>query len=421
MKTQWVLGFGVGLAVVSMMNAAPKEFNYDEAKVPEYTLPDPLVKLDGTKVAKAPDWPARRAEILALFEAHVYGRVPEAAADKKMDAKVVKTIPDFLGGKATMKEVALTLGDQEALLLLVVPNGAKKPVPAIIGYNFRGNHSVHPDSRITLETSWMRPDKDGRVVKNRSTEKARGIASDRWPLETIVEAGFALATMYYGDIDPDFDDGFENGVHEVFGKPKEDEWGSIGTWAWGLSRGLDYLVEDADIDETKVGVFGHSRLGKTSLWAGASDQRFALAISNNSGCGGAALSRRAFGETVKRINTSFPHWFNDRFPQYNDKEEDLPVDQHMLIALMAPRPVYIASAVDDQWADPRGEFLAGKHAGPVYRLFGKTGVGVNEQPAVDLPVGEFVGYHVRTGKHDVKDFDWEQYLKFAKRHFGAGS
>jgi len=393
--------------------------NYDEAKVPEYTLPNPLVTPDGSKVTSAGQWPARRGEILDLFAEHVYGRVPANAVNRKMDAKVVKTIPGFLGGKATMKEVALTLEDQVATLLLVVPSGAKKPVPAFIGYNFRGNHTLHADPRITLATSWQRPDKDGRVVANKATEKSRGASAGRWPLETIIDRGFALATIYYGDIDPDFDDGFKNGVHKVFGQPKKDEWGSIGTWAWGLSRGLDHLVADPEVDGTKVAVIGHSRLGKTSLWAGATDERFALVISNNSGCGGAALSRRAFGETVARINTSFPHWFCDNFPKYNDNESALPLDQHMLIALMAPRPVYIASAVEDRWADPKGEFLSGKHAGPVYALFGKTGVGVENQPAVDQPVGDFVGYHVRTGKHDVKEFDWQQYLQFAERHFGG--
>lgn len=417
MSMRLVVIVGAAFGWVSEMAAAPEGFNYDEAKVPAYTLPDPLVKLDGSMVESAEDWPARRAEILDLFAEHVYGRTPDAAVNKKMEAKVGLVIPDFLGGKATLKEVALKLEDQLVNLMLVVPNAARKPVPAFIGLNFRGNHTVHPDSRISLAATWMRPDKDGQVVGNRSTDKSRGTSASRWPLEMIIDRGFALATIYYGDIDPDFDDGFQNGVHKVFGKPGADEWGSIGTWAWGLSRGLDYLIEDQDIDGAKVAVFGHSRLGKTSLWAGAADPRFGMVISNDSGCGGAALNRRAFGETVERINTSFPHWFCDNFLKYNRNEAALPVDQHMLIALMAPRPVYIASAVEDRWADPKGEFLSGKHAGPVYALFGKQGVGVEVQPAVDAPVGDAIGYHVRTGRHDVKEFDWAQYLKFAERHF----
>ena len=353
-----------------------------------------------------------------LFAGHVYGRTPQKAAAARLDAKPGLTIPDFLSGKATLKEVALTMNGHAIHLLLIVPNAAARPVPAFIGLNFGGNHTVHADPRISLSDSWMRPGKDGREVDKRAREKSRGASAKRWPLEMIINRGFALATIYYGDIDPDFDDGFENGVHKTFGKPTPEGWGSIATWAWGLSRGLDYLELDKDIDGARVAVIGHSRLGKTSLWAGAVDERFALVISNNSGCGGAALSRRAFGETVERINTSFPHWFCDNFVKFNGNEAALPVDQHMLIALMAPRPVYVASATGDQWADPKGEFLSAKHAGPVYALFDKKGVGVDAQPPIDHPVGDAIGYHVRTGKHDVTAFDWNQYLNFADRHFG---
>ncbi len=399
-----------------------QEANYDESKVPAYELPELLKFEDGTPVRTAEQWPKRRRELLDLFAEHVYGHTPEKAESTRLKVDVTLAVTDFLGGKASMKEVRLSfpdMADGPALHLLVIaPKKAMgEPVPAFLGLNFRGNHTIHPDTRITLSESWMRPDADGRVVDHRATEKSRGASAGRWPVEMIVDRGYALATMYYGDIDPDFDDGFENGIHAVFGAPKENEWGSIGAWAWGLSRALDYLELDAQIDGSRVAVLGHSRLGKTSLWAGARDERFAMVISNDSGCGGAALSRREFGETVRRINTSFPHWFNDRFPAYNDNLASLPVDQHQLIALMAPRPVCVASAVEDEWADPRGEFLSAKLAGPAWELFGKEGVGVEEMPAVDKPVGETISYHIRTGKHDVTDFDWKRYLDFADRHF----
>lgn len=397
--------------------AQVKEANYDEAKVGQYTLPDPLKMEDGTPVADARAWrEKRRPEILRLFETHMYGRPPGKAPiffEKTSEDK------NALGGAATRREISIYLKRDHSGprldLLLYVPNAATRPAPAFLGLNFEGNHTVSPDAGITFK----------KTIRNatNSVEVARGHQATQWQVEKLIGRGYAVATMYYGDIDPDYDDGFQNGVHPLFykpgqSKPAPDEWGSIGAWAWGLSRILDYLESDKDIDAKKVALMGHSRLGKTALWAGAEDERFAIVISNDSGCGGAALSRRDFGETVHRINTSFPHWFCTNFKKYNANEGACPVDQHELIALVAPRPVYVASAAEDLWADPKGEFLGAKGAEPVYRLLGKDGLPAESMPGVNQPVMGTIGYHVRTGKHDVTEYDWEQYLKFADKHFG---
>ena len=407
------------LTGLTMSDSTLPAANYDEAKVPKYELPDPLTMRDGTKVKSASDWiEKRRPEMLELFREHVYGRSPERPSGLKF--KVIQNDATALDGRAIRREVLITFARKEATpeatLLVYLPRNTNGPVPAFLTINFDGNHTIHPDPGISITRSWVRNIKDWGIKNNRADTRSRGAKRSRWAVEKILTRGYALATIYYGDIDPDYDDGFSNGVHRLYPKPKPDEWGSISTWAWGLSRCLDYLETDRDINASKVAVMGHSRLGKTALWTGAQDDRFALVISNNSGCGGASLSRREFGETVRRINTSFPHWFCDNFTKYNDRVNDLPVDQHMLIALSAPRPVYIASATGDRWADPKGEFLSGHHADPVYELFGLKGVGITRQPAADHPVGHHIGYHLRTGKHDVTDYDWEQYLKFADRH-----
>ncbi len=416
----------MGMAVVSVPGiAAWAQTNYDESKVPKYTLPDPLVCADGTKVTSAKMWTEkRRPEILALFEKYVYGKAPGRPVAVKYE---IEEDNQALDGKAVRKQVAITLtnnGKSVRLDLLVyLPAGRSKPTPVFVGLNFGGNHTIHSDSAIRLSSSWIRSSsKLPGVVDHRATEAARGKSSRRWPVEKILERGYGVATIYYGDIDPDFDDGFQNGIHPLFYKagqsaPAADEWGSIAAWAWGLSRAMDYFETDADIDHKHVAVMGHSRLGKTSLWAGAGDQRFAMVISNDSGCGGAALSRRAFGETVKRINTSFPHWFCDNFVQFNDNEDKCPVDQHMLIALIAPRPVYVASAEKDPWADPRGEFLSAKHAESVYRLLGAGGLDAEDMPALDQAVMGTISYHIRTGGHDVTEYDWQRYMDVADRSF----
>jgi hypothetical protein len=283
-----------------------------------------------------------------------------------------------------------------------------------------GNHSVSTEPDIALSTRWLPNRPDGKVVNNRATEAARGVQLSRWPLELIISKGYAVATAYYGDLEPDHPEGWKTGIRSVLGPPtdqKSDNWQAIGVWAWGMSRMLDYLETDGSVDAKRAIALGHSRQGKAALWAGAQDARFAAVISNESGEGGAALARRVFGETIERINTSFPYWFCPQYRTYNNRPEALPIDQHELLALIAPRPLYVASAQGDQWADPKGEFLSARQTDPVYKLYGKKGIGTDTWPPIHTPVGETVRYHIRAGEHDVKRYDWEQFLDFADRQF----
>jgi hypothetical protein len=411
--------------------AQKPQINYDESKVGSYELPDPLLSVNGRKIATSEEWRReRRPELLRLFETQVYGSIPPAAKTLRPTFDIRSDDNQTLGGTAVRRQVSIRFSEKpdgpRMELLVYIPRAASgsNRVPVFLGLNFGGNHAIHPDPGINLSSQWMRNDGKSGVVDHRATEASRGTESSRWPVEAILARGFALATAYYGDLDPDYDDGFQNGIHPLFyqtgqPRPAADEWGAIGAWAWGLSRALDYLETAPEIDAKKTIVLGHSRLGKTALWAGAQDQRFAIVISNDSGCGGAALSRRNFGETVASINASFPHWFCKNFHQYSNHEAQLPVDQHELIALVVPRPVLICSAAEDLWADPKGEFLAALAADPVYRLLGTDGLAAREMPtpAPNQLVKSTIGYHIRPGQHDVTAADWQAFMDFADYHF----
>ncbi|MDX2044324.1 MAG: acetylxylan esterase [Acidobacteriota bacterium] len=420
-----LLGLSASLAQTQQPQFVP---NYDESKVGDYKLPDPLVMANGARVTTARQWRERRQEILRLYETHVYGRTPAAAKAAKI--RVVETSRDAkaLGGLATRKEVTVYLaGKQDGpkmSVLVYIPNQRTQPAPVFVGLNFNGNQAIHNDPGISLASSWLRDGKETGAVNNRATEKSRGTEASRWPVEMIVKRGYAVATIYNGDLFPDHKDGLKESVIPHFYRngqtsPDADEWNALGAWAWGLSRAVDAIEKDKDLDAKRIALLGHSRLGKGALWAGAQDERFALVISNESGEGGAALARRNFGETVERINTAFPHWFNANFKKYNKDVASLPVDQHMLLALMAPRPLYVASAVEDQWADPRGEFLSAQAADPVYRLLKTDGLGATELPGLHQPVTTTIGHHIRAGKHDVTNYDWEQFMNFADKHLRA--
>ncbi len=402
------------------LSFAQNAVNYDESKVPNFVLPDPLTCNDGKKVTTAKQWEnQRRAEILEFFASQVYGRTPK---DKiKVTYETLSENANFMNGKATSKQVKFifTNGKKkvEALLLLVLPNWPKGKVPVFVAYNFQGNHTTSSDPTIEYSSSFSVLRAPGHP------DWVRGNQSSRWSYDQIIDRGYGVATMFYEDIYPDQPGMEERSIVSLFtgfnpDVKRPDQWQAIGAWAWGLSRIADYLESQKWVDMNKLIVMGHSRHGKAALWAGAQDKRFKIVIANESGCGGAALSKRVFGETIARITGTFPHWFCPDFNRYANNEASLPFDQHELIALMAPRYVYISSAVEDTWADPKGEFLGGYYVTPVYELYGLKGLGTNVQPPVHQPIMNDVGYHIREGIHDVTDYDWTCFIDFADKHFG---
>ena len=391
-------------------------------------LPDPLVAADGARITTAAEWrEKRRPELLEMLTREMYGRAP--GRPEKLVSEVFDRDKQALGGKATRLQIAVYPCGKPGPrldLLVYLPNAAKGPVPAFLGLNFWGHHAVHPDPGIRLTESWVeaggRPYVDPSTVKdNRATEASRGTNAKQWPVEEVLSRGFALATIYREDVCADREPYFESGVHPLFPELQQgdDNFGCIAAWAWSLSRALDVLEKEPGIDAKRVAVFGFSRLGKAALWAGANDDRFAMVISNESGAGGAKLFRRGVGEDIARLNTKFPHWFARNFRKSMGKDLELPFDQHLVISLVAPRPVYVASAFDDKHSDPEGEFAGAKAAEPVFILLGARGLPAEAWPAVGNSVQGGIGYHVRPGKHDVTDFDWQQYLDFADKHLKA--
>lgn len=376
--------------LVHRLMAEQSTFNYDEARVPPYVLPE-LLPNGATPEA----WRLRREEILELFREHVYGRSPERPDSLRFE--VVEEDPAAMGGSATMRRVAVhstEAGREHRFeLLLFLPNAPPGPVPVFLLLNHRSPSNTDP---------------------------TRSEKSDFWPAEEVIARGFGIAALQAGELAPDDREHYRSGVIRLFegegtAARDSDAWAALAAWAWGASRAMDYFETAPRVDAGRVAVVGHSRGGKAALWAGAQDERFALVVSNESGEGGAALSRRHYGETLGRITEVFPHWFAGRYGRYAGGAGQLPVDQHMLLALMAPRAVYVASADEDLWSDPRGEFLALAHASPVYALYGEPELSENDMPPLDRPlwVGRR-GYHVRSGAHDLTRYDWARFLDFAE-------
>lgn len=373
--------------------------------IPE--LPDPLTTLAGKKITTKDEWQStRRPELKELFQHYMYGRYP--GVKSQVSAKVLFEDRAAFDGKATLREFALTVSDGKppVHVLLMVPNGLSGPAPVFVGLNFTGNHTITDHPKVRIPDAWMR--KSETAKNNKATEAGRG-KSTRWPLATIAERGYAVATAYYGEIRPD--------DAKVQGGAAPKGTSAIMAWAWGLHRMIDHLATLPEIDPKRIAVVGHSRLGKTALLAAAFDDRIAVAFPSQAGCGGTAPSRNhnPKAETVKRINTAFPHWFNDEFKKFNDDTTKIPFDQHCLVTLCAPRPVLFTNATDDQWANPPGQFDVLKAATPVYKLLGVEGLEAEKFPAENQLIDSRLGYWVRPGKHDMSPADWQTYLTFADR------
>jgi hypothetical protein len=380
--------------------------------------------LDGTRVTTKQDWETKRKpELKALFQHYMYGHLPPAP---KAKYEILFSDESAFGGKAKLGEAKVTFEQpttKHAIhVLLVIPKGVEKP-PVFVGMNFCGNHALLDDPRIHLPEGWVRRTCVG-AVDEHATEAGRGSQKDVWNIDLILERGYALACFYSGDVDPDTAD-MSDGIGPAFYKPGQstaapDDAGTIALWAWGFHRVVDLLHDKAKdaVDTSRIAVVGHSRNGKTALLAGAFDERIALVIPLQAGCGGTAPSRTADtrAESVERINTSFPHWFSGNFKLFNKQTERLPFDQHCLIALCAPRPVLLPNAEQDLWANPSGQFELLKAADPVYRLYGQEGLPADAKPEMNQLLASRLGYFIRPGRHAMTRQDWEVFLNYADKY-----
>ena len=417
-KRAFLLYLILGIACQSWLHAQKKDdspkfldANYDEQKVPHYKLPKLLVTFDGKKIRDKTSWETvRRPEILDFFGAHIYGKVPQTNDPIQSSFKVVSEDMEHLEGLCTRKDITITLSNKKGTLqmpmVIFVPNQVKKPVPTIY---------------------WLNSDDIQRKRFDLNNPQGFGKTRNGAPLKQLMLRGIALASIDAGAIAPtDSENGryLTGGIVDLFLKegqddPASDEWGLLATWSYALSRGLDYLLTDADINPDQIAALGVSKFGKAAIWAAANDQRFGMVLSDHSGHGGDALWKRQFGETLANMTEWLPRWLCENSHQYATKVPELPVDQHMALALIAPRPLYVANSIHDLWADPKGQYLAAYHASPAYKLYGENvGLTSKEMPEINKPIiKSTIGYHVRTGFHGMRLYDWEQYMKFIEFHF----
>ncbi len=385
--------------------------------------PDPLVMLNGQRVSTPEQWNReRRPELKEIFQRYMYGYLPPTPARTRFESQGVYT--DALDGKATLKLIDINTGENGApkiQLMLLVPNRRNGPVPAFLGMNFCGNHALLTDRRVPITAGWVYTSCAG-CVDGHASDAGRGSQGSDWPLAEIIDRGYAIAAFCSSDVDSDRKDVSE-GIYAWLAKQTKQpalaepaNRGSIAAWAWGFHRCMDYLTHDPDLQPNRIAAVGHSRNGKTALLAAAFDERIALAIPHQAGCGGSAPNRGTVGESVKRINTAFPHWFNATFKEFNDHTDQLPFDQNALVALCAPRPVLFSNAKEDQWANPDGQFQVLKATEGVYRFLGATGLETDKVPEIGHLSPGRLGYYIREGKHSMTTGDWRIFLDYADRH-----
>ena len=397
--------------------------NYDEAKVGTYTLPDPLVMNDGRPVKDARTWTARRRpEIVRIFETQQFGVVPLRAQGRPRGERfdVVEKGTEALGGKAIRRRVDIHLSADKTApvihLAMYLPAALKRPVPMLLSISFTAPSNMIDDTGLPEGEVWDAKTKAKIPAKT-------GRAFGKINVGAFLDAGIGVATFYYGDVEPDNADGFSQGIRRFYLKPRQktrgpEEWGSIAAWAWGMSRVQDYFETDKNVDAKRVAIHGVSRLGKTVMWAGAHDERFAAVIASCSGEGGAALSHRDYGETIAHLTapTRYPYQFAENYGKWAGFPDKAPMDAHLLVALIAPRPVLLQTGDKDFWSDPKGEFLAAVAAEPVYKLLGKQGLGTDAWPMAKTPIFHDIGYYMHDGGHGMVDGDWQVYVEFLTMH-----